>query len=64
MRKNVSYRDLKLWHETDFVLVQPEEAPSGILVRGHYDALSKFVDDDGHSHLEFDWSFDITKEWK
>jgi Rho GDP-dissociation inhibitor len=42
----------------------PEEAPSGMLARGHYDATSKFVDDDDHTHLKFEWSFDITKDWK
>ncbi|KAK0636644.1 immunoglobulin E-set [Bombardia bombarda] len=40
-----------------------EEAPSGMLARGHYNASSSFVDDDKKTHLQFDWSFDITKEW-
>ncbi|KND02535.1 uncharacterized protein SPPG_02993 [Spizellomyces punctatus DAOM BR117] len=40
-----------------------EEAPSGMLARGHYEVKSKFVDDDGTSHLEWSWSFDIKKEW-
>ncbi|KAG2199453.1 hypothetical protein INT47_011565 [Mucor saturninus] len=40
-----------------------EEAPSGMLARGHYDAKSKFVDDDGVSHMEWNWSFDIKKDW-
>jgi len=42
----------------------PEEAPSGMLARGHYEAVSKFIDDDNHTHLKFEWSFDITKDWK
>jgi len=42
----------------------PEEAPSGMMARGHYDAVSRFVDDDGQTHLQFEWSFDITKDWK
>ncbi|ERF68264.1 hypothetical protein EPUS_02720 [Endocarpon pusillum Z07020] len=42
----------------------PEEAPSGIMARGHYDAVSKFIDDDDVTHLKFEWSFDITKDWK
>jgi Rho GDP-dissociation inhibitor len=42
----------------------PEEAPSGMMARGHYDAISRFVDDDDHTHLKFEWSFDITKDWK
>ncbi|KAJ5194800.1 Rho GDP-dissociation inhibitor [Penicillium cinerascens] len=40
-----------------------EEAPSGMLARGHYNAASRFVDDDDHTHLQFDWSFDIAKDW-
>ena len=35
-----------------------------MLARGHYEAASKFADDDGHDYLKFEWSFDITKEWK
>lgn len=46
------------------VLVAQDEAPSGMLARGHYDAVSKFVDDDDHTHLKFEWSFDISKQWK
>ncbi|KAJ3357909.1 hypothetical protein GGF32_000799 [Allomyces javanicus] len=41
-----------------------EEAPSGMLARGLYDVRSKFVDDDGQTHLEWDWSFKISKDWK
>jgi len=41
---------------------QEEEAPSGMLARGHYNAVSTFVDDD-KTHLKFEWSFDIAKEW-
>jgi len=42
---------------------EPEEAPSGMIARGHYDAVVKFVDDDKQEHLNFEWSFDIAKEW-
>ncbi|KAE8160508.1 immunoglobulin E-set [Aspergillus tamarii] len=42
---------------------QEEEAPTGLLARGHYNAVSKFVDDDDHTHLQFEWSFDIAKSW-
>ncbi|PLN76545.1 E set domain-containing protein [Aspergillus taichungensis] len=41
----------------------PEEAPSGMLARGHYNAVSKFLDDDNNTHLLFEWSFDIAKDW-
>ncbi|KAL6710078.1 rho GDP dissociation inhibitor [Coniothyrium glycines] len=43
---------------------EPETAPSGMLGRGKYQAVSKFVDDDNVTHLQFDWSFDITKDWQ
>jgi len=42
---------------------QEEEAPSGMLARGHYNAISTFVDDDKKTHLHFEWSFDIAKDW-
>ncbi|KAL7746357.1 rho GDP dissociation inhibitor [Sorochytrium milnesiophthora] len=48
-------------YEKKFV---PEEAPSGMIARGQYDVRSKFVDDDGVTHLEWDWSFKISKDWK
>lgn len=41
----------------------PETAPSGLLARGHYNVRSRFIDDDGVCHLDFEWSFDIKKEW-
>ncbi|RYP73641.1 hypothetical protein DL771_003529 [Monosporascus sp. 5C6A] len=42
---------------------QEEDAPSGMLARGHYNAISSFVDDDKKTHLQFEWSFDISKDW-
>ncbi|KAL0635831.1 rho GDP dissociation inhibitor [Maublancomyces gigas] len=41
-----------------------EEAPAGMLYRGHYDAISKFMDDDQNTHLSFEWSFEIKKSWE
>ncbi|ODV93834.1 hypothetical protein PACTADRAFT_51584 [Pachysolen tannophilus NRRL Y-2460] len=38
------------------------EAPSGMLARGSYSAVSKFVDDDMNVHLVLPWSFQITKQ--
>lgn len=32
--------------------------------RGHYEAVSQFIDDDKHQHLVFKWSFDIKKDWE
>lgn len=37
------------------------EAPLGMLARGGYSAVTKFVDDDKTVHLSFPWSFQITK---
>lgn len=31
--------------------------------RGHYEAVSRFVDDDINTFLQFKWSFDIKKDW-
>jgi len=42
----------------------PEDAPAGLLARGHYTVKSLFTDDDGHEHLKWEWSFDIKKDWK
>lgn len=42
---------------------QEEVAPSGMLVRGEYSVNSSFVDDDKKTHLQFDWTFEIAKEW-
>lgn len=45
------------------LIVAEEDAPSGLIARGHYTAVSTFVDDDKKRHLEFEWSFDIAKDW-
>lgn len=37
------------------------EAPSGMLARGSYNAVSKFIDDDKTVHLLLPWKFEITK---
>ncbi|KAI8097638.1 immunoglobulin E-set [Halteromyces radiatus] len=47
-------------HEKKFL---PEEAPSGMIARGRYEAKSKFVDDDNVTHMEWSWTFDIKKDW-
>jgi len=41
----------------------PEEAPSGFMARGSYSVKSRFTDDDGFVHMEWDWGFDIKKDW-
>jgi hypothetical protein len=43
--------------------VETEEAPSGMMARAHYNAVSKFIDDDNHTHLKFEWAFNIKKDW-
>ncbi|KAI9228712.1 MAG: immunoglobulin E-set [Piptocephalis tieghemiana] len=40
-----------------------DEAPSGMLARGHYTVRSRVIDDDGHAHLDWSWTFDIKKDW-
>ena len=40
-----------------------EEAPTGMMSRGHYTMKSKFTDDDKNPILEWEWSLDIKKEW-
>ncbi|XP_063592132.1 rho GDP-dissociation inhibitor 1-like [Penaeus indicus] len=40
-----------------------EDAPSGLIARGHYTVKSLFTDDDGNEHLKWEWSFDIKKDW-
>lgn len=43
--------------------VEMDTAPSGMLARGKYKAVSKFVDDDEQTHLQFEWSFEVKKDW-
>jgi Rho GDP-dissociation inhibitor len=45
------------------VVVTEEEAPTGMLYRGTYDAVSRFMDDDQKEHLTFKWTFEIKKNW-
>jgi len=40
-----------------------EEAPSGMIYRGTYNVLSRFMDDDQNLYLEFKWTFEIKKDW-
>ncbi|KAK3901099.1 immunoglobulin E-set [Staphylotrichum tortipilum] len=42
---------------------QEETAPSGWAVRGQYAVSSSFVDDDKKTHLQFEWAFEIDKDW-
>ncbi|CCE66247.1 hypothetical protein TPHA_0P00890 [Tetrapisispora phaffii CBS 4417] len=38
------------------------EAPSGMLARGKYSAVSKFIDDDKMNHLTLNWGVEIVKK--
>lgn len=40
-----------------------DEAPKGMMTRGHYKVKSKFIDDDKNVHLSWEWSMDIKKDW-
>ena len=44
-------------------LLPVEEAPKGMLARGHYTLKSKFMDDDKIVHLEWEWALAIKKDW-
>jgi len=41
-----------------------DEAPKGMIARGDYKVKSKFLDDDKNIHLQWEWSFEIKKNWK
>lgn len=41
-----------------------DEAPKGMIARGHYKVKSRFLDDDKNEHLAWEWSIDIKKDWK
>ena len=46
----------KPFYERKFAEV---EAPSGMIARGTYSAISKFIDDDDNVHLTVPWSFPL-----
>jgi len=50
--------------ESQTYMTPVDEAPKGMLARGHYNAKSKFLDDDKNIHLEWQWAFDIKKDWE
>uniref|UniRef100_A0AAV2KG42 Rho GDP-dissociation inhibitor 1 n=1 Tax=Knipowitschia caucasica TaxID=637954 RepID=A0AAV2KG42_KNICA len=41
-----------------------EEAPKGMIARGHYTIKSRFIDDDKNVHLAWEWGVHINKDWK
>ncbi|XP_018528412.1 rho GDP-dissociation inhibitor 3 [Lates calcarifer] len=40
-----------------------DEAPKGMMSRGHYQVKSHFIDDDKNIYLAWEWNFDIKKDW-
>ncbi|RUP50228.1 immunoglobulin E-set [Jimgerdemannia flammicorona] len=56
-----SYSPISEPYEKKFIV---KEVPTGILTHGYYKAKSKFVDDDNIIYIEWNWSFDIKKDWE
>lgn len=50
--------------ESQFSVCPSDEAPKGMVARGHYKVKSKFLDDDKNIHLQWEWSMDIKKDWE
>ncbi len=44
-------------------LCPADEAPKGMISRGHYQVKSHFIDDDKNICLQWEWNFDIKKDW-
>uniref|UniRef100_A0A7N8X3Z9 Rho GDP dissociation inhibitor (GDI) gamma n=1 Tax=Mastacembelus armatus TaxID=205130 RepID=A0A7N8X3Z9_9TELE len=40
-----------------------DEAPKGLMTRGHYQIKSCFIDDDKNVYLSWEWNLDIKKDW-
>ncbi|XP_051243104.1 rho GDP-dissociation inhibitor 3 [Dicentrarchus labrax] len=40
-----------------------DEAPKGVISRGHYGIRSRFIDDDKNVYLDWEWALDIKKDW-
>ena len=53
-------RDL---HSVTFPKQGWDQAPKGALARGNYTAKSKFIDDDKQDHMQYEYSFQIKKDW-
>lgn len=44
-------------------LILVDEVLKGMIVRGYYIVKSKFIDDDKVVYFEWEWLFDIKKDW-
>ena len=51
-------------HSVTFPKQGWDQAPKGALARGNYTAKTKFVDDDKQTHMAYEYSFQIKKDWK
>ncbi|XP_056263258.1 rho GDP-dissociation inhibitor 3 [Pseudoliparis swirei] len=40
-----------------------DEVPRGVMSRGHYKVASHFTDDDKNAHLDWEWNFNLIKDW-
>ncbi|KAK9534671.1 hypothetical protein VZT92_007101 [Zoarces viviparus] len=45
------------------VLCPVDEVPRGLMTRGHYQVKSHFTDDDKNTLLDWEWNFDLNKDW-
>ena len=55
-----TFAPLKKEHVVDLT---PEETPGGFLYRGEYKGKSMFIDNDGMVHMQFEYMFNIKKNW-
>mmetsp|Transcript_13664 Transcript_13664/g.23352 ORF Transcript_13664/g.23352 Transcript_13664/m.23352 type:complete len:195 (+) Transcript_13664:60-644(+) len=51
-------------HSVTFPKQGWDSAPKGTLARGSYTAKSKFIDDDKQTHMQYEYSFQIKKDWQ
>lgn len=51
-------------HEFQFPRHGWNTAPKGMMYRGRYSATDRFIDSDGVVHLEYNYSIEITKNWR
>ncbi|XP_037333010.2 rho GDP-dissociation inhibitor 3 [Pungitius pungitius] len=44
-------------------LCAAEQAPGGVMSRGRYAVRSRLTDDDRNTFLDWEWNFDLNKDW-
>jgi len=50
-------------HTQTFPRMGWDECPKGMMARGKYKAKARFLDDDKVCHLEYEYTFEIKKDW-